>query len=473
MRLLTKQNRIVFILLLGIIILAVFLRFYNLEEFLPFAGDEGRDMFVAEKIVNGEEFPTLGAPSSAGDFFLGPIYYYFMAFALLLFNHPVAPAFLVAIFSVLTVPLLYFTGKKIHSPVAGLAAAAIYSTSFSGVLFARWSWNPNLLPFFVTAIIFYLALLGSKNPKIKYLVLLFISLGVAIQLHATAFLLIPVVVICLAIWRPRLSKWYTWPASIVTGLIVMLPWVIYEFTHRFTNFFGAFDLLQSEGQFILGERMKYIGEFVFVEINKLLLGNIFTNGLAIVAIIGIILACLIIFWQRKRISGINWFMILLTIFVISFYLFYSGFVFAQYFIILWPIIILILAQICGKLWNQSRVIGKILVVALILGLSYAGIYASVERFKALGDGTAYGEHGVSFKDQQIAVDKISEGVLEEIDLQSQSKNNYFEAYQYLLHIKGIEVNSEAEKQVMIMRKSELEKIVNGTECFGTVCVLIK
>ena len=75
-------------------ITAVFLRFYRLEELATFLGDQGRDAIILKRIIAFEHFPAIGAPSSLGQIYLGPFYYYLTAPFLLLFNfNPVGPVF--------------------------------------------------------------------------------------------------------------------------------------------------------------------------------------------------------------------------------------------------------------------------------------------------------------------------------------------------------------------------------------------
>src|ERR1035437_10265433 len=77
------SNQNIFIAL--ILILAAFLRLYRIADYMTFLGDEGRDVLTVYGILHGH-LTLLGPTSSVGGFFLGPIYYYFMAPFLWLFN---------------------------------------------------------------------------------------------------------------------------------------------------------------------------------------------------------------------------------------------------------------------------------------------------------------------------------------------------------------------------------------------------
>src|SRR3989304_8107942 len=96
-----------------VILAAVFLRFYKFTEFVTFLGDQGRDAIIIKRIVTLEHFPAIGAPSSLGQIFLGPFYYYLITPFLLLFNfNPVGPAFGVALISLIGIVMAFFVIKK-------------------------------------------------------------------------------------------------------------------------------------------------------------------------------------------------------------------------------------------------------------------------------------------------------------------------------------------------------------------------
>src|ERR1035437_6294632 len=144
------------IVLLTVLILAAFLRLYKIQDYMTFLGDEGRDVLVAYNILHGH-LTLLGPTSSVGGFFLGPIYYYFMAPFLFLFNYnPVGPAVMVALFGVATVWLVYKISSEFFGKTAGLIASTLYAISPLVISYSRSSWNPNLMPFFTLLTIYVL-----------------------------------------------------------------------------------------------------------------------------------------------------------------------------------------------------------------------------------------------------------------------------------------------------------------------------
>lgn len=242
-----KQN---FWLLL-ILVLAAFLRIYRIGDYLTFLGDEGRDVLVVYNILHGR-LTLLGPTSSVGGFFLGPIYYYFMAPFLWLFNYnPVGPAVMVALFGILTVWLLYKFTKVIFNQPTALIAAAIYAISPIVIAYSRSSWNPNPLPFFSLLIIFLLYK-NSLIAKTKYFVLIGFLLGIAMQLHYLSLFLAVVIflyVLLMGAWtKTRLLALVKQYLMILGGFLVgWSPFLLFEIRHGFPDFIHIFDFILHSG----------------------------------------------------------------------------------------------------------------------------------------------------------------------------------------------------------------------------------
>src|SRR4030067_1802798 len=83
-----------------ILLVSAFLRLYRIGDYMTFLGDEGRDALIVYNILHGK-LTLLGPTASVGGFFLGPIYYYFMAVFTLLFNYnPIGPSVMASLFGI-------------------------------------------------------------------------------------------------------------------------------------------------------------------------------------------------------------------------------------------------------------------------------------------------------------------------------------------------------------------------------------
>ncbi|MBI2195777.1 MAG: glycosyltransferase family 39 protein [Candidatus Levybacteria bacterium] len=237
----TKLKNFSFLAILGVLLLAAFLRIYRIEDYMTFLGDEGRDVLVVYNILHGQ-LTLLGPTASVGGFFLGPIYYYFMAPFLFLFNlSPAGPAVMVALFSIATVYLTYKVGSEFFGKTAGLIAALLYSISPLVIAYSHSSWNPNLMPFFSLLSLYTLYKAVSKNKPILFLLTGFL-LGITMQLHyLTTFLGVVVAAYVLILnWSRRIEMLKKLTYILVGFIIGWLPFLAFEARHEFLNIKSIF-----------------------------------------------------------------------------------------------------------------------------------------------------------------------------------------------------------------------------------------
>jgi 4-amino-4-deoxy-L-arabinose transferase-like glycosyltransferase len=244
-----KKNLFLF----GILLLAGFIRLYRIGDYMTFLGDEGRDMLVVKHILEGD-LTFLGPRASAGDFFLGPFYYYLITPFLWLFNYdPVGPAIMVALFGIATVYLVYWVGKKFFNPTAGLIAALLYAVAPIVVRYSSSSWNPNVVPFFMT-VLFIGLYYAIKNKSWKLFGIVGILLGILMQLHylATFIAVIVALSVLIGVYYNKKSfldlfrNYVLYYISIFIGFLIALsPFIAFEIKHGFPNFRTIFSFILS------------------------------------------------------------------------------------------------------------------------------------------------------------------------------------------------------------------------------------
>jgi len=228
------------LLIFGILCFAAFLRLYHIDQYMTFLGDEGRDVLVVYSILHGK-LTLLGPTSSVGGFFLGPIYYYFMAPFLLAFDYnPVGPAVMVALFGVATVGLVYKIGSSFWNKAVGLIAAFLYAISPIVIAYSRSSWNPNLMPFFTIAT-FLMVYKGFQKQKNIFFLFAGISLGILMQLHYLAVFVTAIIVFYILFINAFHSKEkiFTSVKQILLGIAGFIvgwsPFLAFEIRHGFPN----------------------------------------------------------------------------------------------------------------------------------------------------------------------------------------------------------------------------------------------
>ncbi len=238
---------------LFIFALAVFLRFYRLPELTTFLSDQGRDAIVIKRIVTLSHLPAIGAASSVGQVYLGPFYYYLIAPFLLLFNfNPVGLAFGVTLFSIVGIFLSYLIVKNEFDIKTAFLFLICIAFSSVNIEVSRFSWNPNLLPFFsfLTLYFFYKLL---KTNKLLFAVLFGTFFSFSLQLHYLAALLIlPILFFTILHFlqskkNQLVSLFLNFFISIFSFLFFISPLFIFDFRHNFLNIKNFIKLFTEQG----------------------------------------------------------------------------------------------------------------------------------------------------------------------------------------------------------------------------------
>lgn len=243
--------------LIGILLIAAFLRLYRIDEYMTFLGDEGRDVLVVYNILHGH-FTLLGPTASVGGFFLGPIYYYFMAPFLWLFNYnPVGPAVMIALLGVATVWLVWKVTKEFFGIIPAFVAGVLYAIAPLIITYSRSSWNPNPMPFF-TLLCLYLLYKAVRDTNNKLFIVVGLLFGIMMQLHYLATfvgVIIAVYVVTSRIIASRMGKKFRQAGQIiirlgidvltfVTGFVIgFSPFLAFEVRHGFANIRSILDFV--------------------------------------------------------------------------------------------------------------------------------------------------------------------------------------------------------------------------------------
>ncbi|NTW14896.1 MAG: glycosyltransferase family 39 protein [Candidatus Moranbacteria bacterium] len=214
-------------------VFGAFLRLYHFSDWLHFELDQSRDMRVVDDAFVGGpgELTLLGMKAGGTSLRLGPGFYYLEYLSGLLFGQdPVGVATVIPILSVASVILFFLVARRYFSSRVSVLLAFLFSVSAFLVMYGRFAWNPNPIPFF--ALLGFYSLLRSVEPDGRHrggwFVLAAFSIGFSTHLHFLAFLTLPLVFVAfLIIRRPRFS-WKTWAAAVFVALVLYVPVVLNE-----------------------------------------------------------------------------------------------------------------------------------------------------------------------------------------------------------------------------------------------------
>ncbi len=219
------------LILLGILALGTFLRFYMLQRNMYFNGEMGYDYMTIRTFVENHQIPLIGPRTSHEWFFIGSLFYWIFGILLPLFNYNVAVGtYFFAIVGVVSILVCYWVVKSLFGQKPAIISSFLLSISPLWILLthqARFNAMTALL-FFP----FYYLLVKSTRDKGKSLFLLGITLGIMFSFFPSPILLLPGSVVVIFIYRKKVDKKYFLP-GILGFLIPNIPYLYYNATHKF------------------------------------------------------------------------------------------------------------------------------------------------------------------------------------------------------------------------------------------------
>lgn len=235
------------VLFFFIILWALFLRIYKLNDQMIFIGDQGWFYLLARDILIKHSLPLVGIASSHPWLHQGSLWSYILAIGLWTSNFdPLGGGYLAVLIDALTVLSLYIFGQTFFNRKVGISASFLYATSPLAVFYSRMPYHTSPIP--VLAVLFIFSLVKWINGNIKYLPIVFLSISLLynFELFSAVLFFIPLLFIIYGTlnkknWAAQSFRKGVIVWSLVLFLIPMLPMIIYDFSNGFnqTLKFGA------------------------------------------------------------------------------------------------------------------------------------------------------------------------------------------------------------------------------------------
>lgn len=231
LRLFTVNN----VLLISLLMISSFLMFYRLGELMMFFGDFGRDYLAARDGILSGELPLVGITSSVTWLHQGPLSVWFIALSLIVarFN-PIAPAYLYALFGVITTLLIYKAGELLFNKATGFFAALLFTTSPLVLINLRIPYHTAPIPLFSVLFLFFL---WNYLKDRRYVFLLGLTFGLLLLLELSNAVLFFVLGALFFLVKLKMRR-----REILKGasgfLVGVAPFIIYDITHGFTQTVG-------------------------------------------------------------------------------------------------------------------------------------------------------------------------------------------------------------------------------------------
>ena len=221
---------------LGLILaLAAYLRLAAIG-LAEFKGDEAATSFVGRDLVKNGAIPLVGPPLTTGGH-AGPVYYYILAVPFALSQDPVVASVFVVLLNLVGLLVTYRLAKKFFDERVALITSALYAVSPFAILFSRKIWNPDLVFPFV-AITMYCLYSFALEKKPRYLIGVFASYAVALQVHPVTVFLAPVLLLFVVLLRRQVDVRHLL-LGVLTGLALLSP-LVYGILEAHTGEVGSF-----------------------------------------------------------------------------------------------------------------------------------------------------------------------------------------------------------------------------------------
>ncbi len=380
-----KIKQVVINPLFWIILVALVLRVVRLHNaYYGTTQELFRDLNVIyDFLVNGK-WPLLGPSASIGEFYFGAVYYYILAPFVYLFHFKALGAiFTSTVFSMLSIGALYsllklWFGRK----DIALMGAALMAVSLYDIQNAYYVSNPNLLPFFILWFLYCLTKIIHGSAHWVWYILLGFLFGIATQLHATALAVLPMVFLpALIIKRDRIS-WPKIPLAILACVATYTPYIISESVNHFQNLKRIFVVGgQQFSLLISGKSIAAILNFwqsTFVFNNDFL--NLWLDNLNLYLVLVVLYTVSVLYimvkmrQQRESLDTITLpissegklLLLLWAVVGTAVFLFFGVPKQSFYFLVLWPLPIILFAWFLARLKTLDRKLFLVLFSVYVL-----------------------------------------------------------------------------------------------------------
>ena len=428
-----KRVTVTKLALIGIMLLAAYLRLSNLE-LTEFKLDEANVCSRAAEFLASGRPPLVGIGSSVGAA-NPPLFIYLTAIPVSISSNPAVVAGFITLLNVGAVLGCYLLTREYFGEKVGLVATLLFAVSPWAVFYSRKIWAQDLLPPFVA--LFFAAVFSTLvKRKPRQLILVFLWLACLVQLHLSALALIPLVVLLLLVFKARISL-----IPLLVGLLVFAlifaPYIYYDATHGWTNLRTFIEVSRGPGTFDL-KSAQYAAQIIAGRGYHALAGASFRGFLAEIIDFTWLNAVetwlflggvawlawqVLIGWRRGRKEGVSdetvKFTILLSwlLLPVLFYVRHTTPVYPHYFILLYPVQFIIIAVFVVKVLNWTVSLASsvktplvqplirflaarplpVSLVALILGLALWQVHLTEAFYNFVDRNDTTGGHGLPVK----------------------------------------------------------------------------
>ncbi len=359
-----SKEKNLLLLITGVFLLGLFLRFYLLSDGLIFGYDQARDAYRATEIISKGKLKLLGPETDIPGVHHGVGYYYLLSIPYAISHDPALAAYFMAFLSALGIFISYLAAWEFfRSKKLAFIVSILFAVSFEMVQYARWLSNPSLGVLSVM-----LAFLGLhkwiKGDQRGFLLAVFTF---AISLHFQFFLaylfLMPLVIYLL--YRPKIY-YHKLILAIAGALIIDSPIIISEFKFNFQT-------IRAFSSFFSGHAGSYTALFDFIQrylhrLESVIFHTVFPLDQRIIFIL-MFLGTIVLYKFRRHINRKSPVSLLLLWLFSSFPIFFfsSGAINSEFSFVGTAVSLLFLtAFLIDKFWSKNPLQAKTLLLIIVV-----------------------------------------------------------------------------------------------------------
>ena len=466
-KVIAKKTLILFILAIG-----TFLRFYRIQENLVFNGEVGLDYLKIKDFVESGKLPLFGPQTSHPWFSIAPLFYWIFMLILPFGNfQPVVGAYFFAGIGVLGILICYKTLSKLLDRKAGLITSYLMAISPSWLSYTRASrYN------FVATILFFpfiYFLVKSFEDKGKSLLGLGLTLGLMFNFFPSPFVLIPVALLIIFQKRKMIKRKYFWHGlgafllintpyiiGIIEDRFVMLMKIIQWIPYRILGFFGLYSKNTLTSAIL---KANFFSLYDFFKESFIVNDYLFS----ILLFIYVILFLFLKFTQKKDKEKPFWRILIITFTLGYLGLFLHGDPPKHYYFVIFPVPIIVLGSLFADIAKSKA--GMIISAVILLFITYKNFnyFFSDKWFYIPQDRVQDGKLPVPYNLQVKIVDFIKNDAkgkmlsLKRVGELDHFNSDFAQNYLYLLELEEIKTVSDSNLVYTIFE--DIEKIPSDTE----------
>jgi len=371
-------------ILVAILILSAFLRFYSYSTRWGLAYDQAWFAVIARHALNTFQLPLLGPFASGGPFQTGGEWFWIVMIGTLLNPYSVISSWVFITFlSIFQVYLMYVVAKQFVGKGFAYATALLGAVSVSQILQST-NLTSQMTASLCASLLLLVAILYIRKEKSIFLFISGLSVGLASAIHLQGVLLI-IPLMCFIV----VTKSFSPKKIFLIAFGMLLPWLPVLIIDVQNNFYNTKNMLmyftnpQSQASYEqLGRRwLTFTTTYVPNSWGRIVGGNIFIGYLEI-----LLVGATLIYKFYKRIYEKKWIFVLTSTIIATVLLRYIKTpLYENYTTFLHPFIFLLIAW---AIWNLFKInkYAAYFVLGIIVICSIATVWKDIGWSSNLTDG---------------------------------------------------------------------------------------